>query len=139
VDRKEFLSMVGIGAAALACNYCFSGCSNNGSDSPTAPTNVDFTLDLADPANAALNNAGGSVYHSGIVIAHTNSGSYIAVSQACTHQGATVVYDASTNRFSCPVHGSVFAADGSVVRGPAGNSLGRYTTSLSGSTLRVSS
>jgi cytochrome b6-f complex iron-sulfur subunit len=138
MDRKEFLSTLGLGAAALACSYCLSGCKPL--DNPiTAPTNVDFTLDLTNSSNASLNKNGGYVYQDGVIVARTSSGSYVAVSQTCTHAGGTVEYMASTNRFYCPNHGSNFATDGSVVNGPASSPLARYTTVLTGTSLRVHS
>jgi cytochrome b6-f complex iron-sulfur subunit len=131
MDRKEFLSLLGISSAALALTYCFGGCQpmNNG---PTAPTNVDFTLDLTNSANSSLNTNGGYVYHGGVIVARTVNGSYVAVSQYCTHAGGTVVYESRINDFYCPVHGSVFSTNGSVISGPASSALVKYNTSLSG-------
>jgi cytochrome b6-f complex iron-sulfur subunit len=40
-------------------------------------------------------------------------------SAVCTHLGCTVGYFQSDQRFHCPCHGSVFAADGAVQHGPA--------------------
>ena len=138
MDRKEFLSTLGLGAAALACSYCLNGCKPL--DNPiTAPTNVDFTLDLTTPANAALNTNGGYLYQGGVIVARMASGTYVALSQTCTHAGGTVQYIASSNRFYCPSHGSVFGTDGSVVTGPASSPLARYTTTLTGTSLRVHS
>ncbi len=135
MDRKEFLSTIGLGAVAAVCTYCLGGCKvDNG---PTGPTNVNFTLNLNDPANSALKSNGGYLYNSGVIVARTASGSFVAVSLACTHAGATVYYDPSSNHFNCPAHGSVFATDGSVINGPASAPLTRYNTSLSGSSLRV--
>ena len=58
MNRKEFLSTLGLGAAAVACSYCLNACKPL--DSPiTAPTNVDFTLDLTASANASLKTNGG--------------------------------------------------------------------------------
>jgi len=37
----------------------------------------------------------------------------------CTHLGCVVPWDAASNKFKCPCHGSQYAADGHVVRGPA--------------------
>ena len=60
MHRKEFLSILGVGAAAVACSHCFGGCTNpNAGANITAPTNVDFTLDLTNPAYAALKSVGG--------------------------------------------------------------------------------
>jgi cytochrome b6-f complex iron-sulfur subunit len=136
MERKEFLSILGVGAAAIACGRCFTGCKKN--DSVTnPPTNVDFTLDLTNPAYAALKTNGGFIYNSGVIVARTASGSYIAVSSTCTHAGGTVQFDVNNNLFHCPVHGSNFAVDGSVLNGPAGSPLTKYNTSLSGNSLRV--
>ena len=130
--------MLGLGAAGLACSYCFNGCKPL--DNPvTAPTNVDFTLDLTSAANAALNKDGGYLYQGGVIVARTVSGTYVAVSQTCTHAGGTVEYIPSTNHFYCPNHGSNFATNGSVVNGPATSPLAQYTTVLSGTSLRVHS
>ena len=37
----------------------------------------------------------------------------------CTHLGCTFPWNPRDNQFQCPYHGSRYAADGSVVRGPA--------------------
>ncbi|MFI5253809.1 MAG: ubiquinol-cytochrome c reductase iron-sulfur subunit [Bacteroidota bacterium] len=136
MKRKEFLSVLGLGAAAIACGSCLDGCKPL-DNIPSAPTNVDFTLNLADPANNALKNNGGYQYNNGIIIARTGSGTYVAVSSACTHAGASVIFDVANNRFYCPSHGSAFRTDGSVLNGPAGSPLARYNTSLTGNSLRV--
>jgi cytochrome b6-f complex iron-sulfur subunit len=135
MKRKEFLSTLGFTAVSVLCAQCLGGC-----QSPTdfaGPTNIDFTLDLTASANHDLTLTGGSLYKSGIIIAHTNAGAYVAVSSTCTHAGSTVAFDAAGNLFHCPSHGSNFALDGSVINGPAGSPLTRYKTSLSGTSLRV--
>jgi cytochrome b6-f complex iron-sulfur subunit len=37
----------------------------------------------------------------------------------CTHLGCVVPWSAANNKFMCPCHGSQYAPDGAVVRGPA--------------------
>lgn len=136
MDRKEFLSTLGLGAAAFVCSYCLTGCQPL--DNPiTAPTNVDFTLDLTDPANAALKSNGGYLYNAGVIVARTTTGAYVAVSQRCTHQGSNVQYVSSGDSFYCPAHGSDFATSGAVTRGPASSPLATYHTTLNGTSLRV--
>jgi Rieske Fe-S protein len=44
-----------------------------------------------------------------------------AVSRVCTHLGCIVKADA--RGFSCPCHGSEFAPDGTVLKGPAPKAL----------------
>lgn len=49
-------------------------------------------------------------------------GSKEVISLTCTHQGCTVKKAADGN-FHCPCHGAVFAADGTVLKGPAQRDL----------------
>lgn len=136
MDRKEFLVRLGLGAAAIACAGDIIGCGTN-SNPVSPPANVDFTLDLNDPGNSALKNKGGFLVQNRIIVAHTMSDTYVALSVTCTHQGNNVEYLSGNNQFYCPAHGSRFASDGSVVNGPAQSPLARYNTSLNGTSLRV--
>lgn len=140
MDRKEFLAQMGLTSAAIFMGTCLGGCSKDdggGGNAPPAPTGVNFTINLSDAANAPLATPGGYIYNSGIIIARTLADQYIAVSQRCTHEGFTVVFEGTNNRFYCPNHGSTFSTTGSVNNGPAGAPLTRYNTALTGSSLRV--
>jgi cytochrome b6-f complex iron-sulfur subunit len=136
MDRKEFLSLLGISAAAFTVGSCLQNCSKGGV-TPVAPPTVNFNLDLTAPANNALNTLGGYMYSNGVIVAHTNQGAFIAVSQVCPHQGSTVIYQGSINDFFCPSHGSTFAPTGKVVQGPAVDNLKSYSTQLNGNSLHV--
>ena len=58
-----------------------------------------------------------------------------AISTICTHLGCIV--KASGQGFDCPCHGSKFAADGTVMRGPAPRALDWLKVSGSGKSLVV--
>lgn len=136
MKRKEFLSTIGMGAGAIACSFCFLECEEE--NTVTAPpANVDFTLELSDSANSALNSNGGFVYKNGVIIARIAGGTFVALSQTCTHQGTTVSYELNNNRFHCPNHGSNYATNGSIINGPATSPLTRYNTQLTDNMLRV--
>ncbi len=135
MDRKEFLALVGTSFGVIAVAGCLQSCKKQ-STNPSAAT-VDFTLDLNAPANAALLTNGGYIYSNSVIIAKTMTGTFIAVSQACTHQGQTVMYQSAGNNFHCNAHGASFSSSGSVTNGPANTALKQYTCTLTGTSLRV--
>jgi cytochrome b6-f complex iron-sulfur subunit len=141
MDRKEFLTQMGLTSAAIFAGACLGGCSKDdggsGGGVTPPPATVDFTINLADAANNALGTAGGYIYQGGIIVARTLANQYIAVSQACTHEGTSVEFQGGNDRFFCPNHGSTFSTSGAVTNGPAGRALKKYNTSLTGTSLRV--
>ena len=140
MDRKEFLSLLGLSAASLTMASCLGSCTKDAtasSGSTAAPTSVDFTLDLSQSANAALANSGGYLYKNGVIVAKTKAGQYIAVQQICTHENSSVVYQGSSSRFYCDRHGATFSESGTVTGGPAPRALKQYNTTLNGTMLRV--
>lgn len=135
MDRKEFLSQVGIGVVAVfipACIGGLSGCKKT--DSGTPSSSVDFTLDTS---TGSLASNGGFLITQGVLVAKTNSGTFLAVSAACTHEGTFINYFASSNNFICPNHGAHFDSNGNVTQGPASTNLKKYNTALTGNSLRV--
>ena len=136
MDRKEFLSALGLSSGALIVTSCLAACAKNTTNSNVTAPIVDFTLDLSSPANAALNNPGGYVYSGGVIVAKTTAGNIIAVSQACTHQGVDVIYN-SNNQFYCPSHGAAFSTTGAVINGPANTALKEYKVTVTGNKVNV--
>ena len=137
MTRKDFFARVGFGAAAVLIPACIwglaSSCEKEGSPS-AAPSNVDFNVDVS---SGPLASNGGFIVTNGIVVAKTSSGSFLAVSASCTHQGTNVEYNSSSNNFVCPNHGAKFSSSGVVTQGPASTNLKQYNTTLTGTTLRV--
>ena len=136
MERNEFLKLLGTASLAVCAGCTLESCSSS-DPSPSAPTTVDFTLDLTATANSNLGADGGSMYKSGIVIVRLSSTNYIAVSQGCTHQGTTINYQPTVGNFFCPNHGSRFSTTGGVINGPATSPLRKYNTTLTGTNLRV--
>lgn len=137
MTRKDFFARVGFGAAAVLIPSCIGGlatsCEKEESAS-AAPTNVDFALDIT---TGTLATNGGHLVHLGVLVARTLTGSFIAVSAGCTHQGTTVNYSSAGNNFICPNHNAQFSSTGVVTRGPASSNLTQYNTALTGNSLRV--
>jgi cytochrome b6-f complex iron-sulfur subunit len=55
-------------------------------------------------------------------VIYNNNGALIAYSLTCTHLGCTIEPDGEED-FACPCHGSRYAKDGSILKGPANKPL----------------
>jgi cytochrome b6-f complex iron-sulfur subunit len=62
-----------------------------------------------------------------------NAQSYLfALSEKCPHLGCHVPFCASSGRFECPCHGSVYDLAGEYIKGPAPRGMDRYEITLHG-------
>jgi cytochrome b6-f complex iron-sulfur subunit len=145
MKRYDFFSTLGITAGMIFMAPVVSSCSKDSASDPDTGGNnnnsnngsIDFTIDLSTSTYAALNSNGGSVVKSGIIIARTSSGNFVALASACTHAGTTISFESNANRFHCSNHSSNFSLDGSVLNGPATSALKKYNTQLTGTNLRI--
>jgi cytochrome b6-f complex iron-sulfur subunit len=91
-------------------------------------------LDLSAPANAALLAVDGArvITFNGkpLLVVRTSETTFAALSAVCTHAGCTVRYAAAAHDVACPCHGSTFALDGKVTRGPATLPLSQFATTF---------
>lgn len=135
MERKEFLSSLGLGAAFVLTAGCFGSC-KKATTTPSGP--VDFTIDLTLAANAALLNNGGYIVINNCVVAKTTSGSYAAATVICSHEGKTqVTYDSNSNNWYCTAHGARFSITGGGLNSNGSSGLTIYKTQITGSSLRV--
>lgn len=144
MERKDFLAALGLGAGSLVITSCLGACgkSETGYPAPASPGTIagnklDFTLNVS--TNADINSKGWTIMN-GVIIAK-NGSNYIALSSSCTHQGSPVTYNSGNNNFPCSLtgaaHGSIFDSNGNRIQGPASSALKKYSTSVTGTTLRV--
>ena len=140
MKRRQFLYRFAAGATAMAtAPFILDSCmkDNTMPGYSTGNASLPLTIDLTNSNYSSLQNSGGSVIVDNIIIVNEN-GSYIALSSICTHQGCTVMYSRSGDEFVCPCHGSIFSASGSVLQGPAGVPLKKYTVQVNGNQLTIS-
>ncbi len=136
MDRIEFIKK-----SALFCGAIMVGgaliesCQKNN----PAPAPVNFSINLTDPAYAALKTVGGFIEYSNAIVIRTGASTYVALSDICTHSGCTVSYYSNQNQIVCPCHGGTFDINGNVVSGPPPSALAKYNVSVNGNTLTVSS
>lgn len=134
-SRRVVLQTIGVGCLASACG----GSSSDGPPEGVATMcGTDLCISIAE--NPELADTGGGLLflqaqgHK-IYVVRTASG-FQSVSAICTHAQCTIEWD-GTAVFDCPCHGSRFASDGTVMRGPAGRPLRVYTNMLVGDTLTI--
>lgn len=148
MDRKDFLSTFSLGLAAVCGAGCLASCSKDNAQNPSGgstnnppviPPSGTTTINL----NSELLNINDTVVRNGIIIVRLAQGalssSFTAVQVACTHQGTSINFSSSQGNFICPNHGSQFTLNGDVINGPASSNLKKYTITISGSTLTVTS
>lgn len=112
VSRRDFLAKSALAAAALVA---LDGCGDGQIGPAAVALGAGLTVKLADfPGLATVGTVVGITSERALV--RTSATTFEALSRVCTHQGCLT--DIRNNRFECPCHGSIFAADGSVVRGP---------------------
>lgn len=132
MDRREFLSSIGVGAAFALTASCLGSCKK------ADTTAVDFTIDLSNSSYSALQTNGGYVIKDQVVIARTMDGSYAAATQKCSHEGQyKVYYDKNNNQWTCSAHGATYSMSGSGTNANGKKGLTVYKTALSGNSLRV--
>lgn len=99
----------------------------------------ELALDLTHPLNSALLAAGGSrtiqVPGGRVLIVRPAAGDdFETISAVCTHQGQPIRYVAASTSFACsltsPGHGSQFAINGEVTRGPAASALRQFVNAF---------
>jgi cytochrome b6-f complex iron-sulfur subunit len=134
-SRGAFLKNLGLSTSALMAFYCIgttlTSCGSKDDDpSPggsgtgdgisgtTTGNNINFTIDLKHNTYASLKTAGAFRVIGDVLVALAGSGSYVALSKTCTHEGTTLAFRSSSNDLFCSNHGSEFTTTGSVKKGP---------------------
>ncbi len=126
VGRRDFLGMAALWAAGTALFAAGLGILRLPKAAVLSSPSRKFAVDLPgsmDPGTPYLP-AGRTV-----AVFRDHEGVF-AVSRVCTHLGCIV--NPSPTGFDCPCHGSRFAPDGSVIKGPAPRQLPWFKVQVRG-------
>jgi len=135
INRHEFLRKIGFAGSALAAIY-FSGHLQSCANDRVSPAPTNLTLDLSSSENTALKTKGGYVIKDGVVIARSNTGTYIAATLTCSHEGKNqITYQ--TDHFYCTAHGAKYDNTGKGLNSEGKKGIAVYTTTLVGNTLTI--
>lgn len=145
MDRRSFLSWVGLGWLASSLPVAIAACSNQtastpptvtaiGTPSPDGFQAVSTVADLDKAGQLIVKDfPGGAV----LVVKDAATGGVAAVNPTCTHKGCVVAWKADKKAFVCPCHDAEFAADGKVLEGPATAALKTFTAKIEGDSVLV--
>jgi cytochrome b6-f complex iron-sulfur subunit len=118
VPRRDFLGIAALASAASALLFGFVGLLRLPKAAVLPSPSKLFRVSLPESL------APGAPYvppGRPVALYRDDAGGVYAISTVCTHLGCIV--RAESDGFHCPCHGSVFAPDGHVVRGPAPKAL----------------
>lgn len=153
MNRRAFLTWVGVGWVASSLPVAIAACSSNTIDSESAGNastknasqggtrsdgyqSVGTISQLDSNAGQILDKefTAGPVL---VVRNPTNPNTLSAVNPTCTHRGCTVGWQADQKAFVCPCHGSKYVIDGFVSNGPATKPLSTYKVKVEGDLVLV--
>lgn len=143
MDRRQFLTWVGVGAIAHSLPIALAACNPT---EPTAPQADNSPGSPESPPAAASESADGftaiatveqlerqgsildkkSAAQPILIARNPDNQEIAALNPTCTHRGCDVQFDGNAKVLSCPCHGSKFALDGQVLEGPATRPLASY-------------
>ena len=147
MQRREFLSWVGIGTLASFLPVVIAACTNESKEQTSAnnttpaPTSSNEyltigTLTELDKSGQILNKQ--TKDKPVIVIRNPqDSKTVLALNPTCTHKGCFVTWKSDEKHFECPCHDSDFARDGKVLKGPATQPLATYAVKIEGDSILV--
>lgn len=132
--------------ALIAGLVLVAGSCRKSQTSGVPPVMVDISINVNNPAYAALAVPGGWLYltggSQGLIVYRASNNEFRAMDRHCPYQPAElcrVKVDESelVARDSSCCHSAFLITDGSVIEGPAATSLQRYNTSYNGTVLRI--
>lgn len=134
-NRREFL----VQAGTISAGVCFFGtsaflsaCSASKSAGSSAVSFTETADQLSIPA-ATFSEKNSQILHTKkyeepLYVSKQPDGTYAALRMYCPHKGCEV--NAASDRFVCPCHGSEFALDGALLKGPSKSPLQSFPVTL---------
>ncbi|MFZ4667192.1 MAG: ubiquinol-cytochrome c reductase iron-sulfur subunit [Prochlorotrichaceae cyanobacterium] len=150
MDRRKFLSWIGLGFLVTSVPTTIVSCQSDGvsSEEKTAETAAAESKSTNSPyvigtvadldAKGVLSGKPDFAKSTVLVIRNPNArDTLFALNASCPHQGCDVEWKADRSEFVCPCHSGRFAPDGALLGGPPKTPLGTYVARIEGTQVVV--
>ncbi|MFQ5795325.1 MAG: ubiquinol-cytochrome c reductase iron-sulfur subunit [Candidatus Bipolaricaulia bacterium] len=127
ITRRRFFTHLGLGSLTLTLGAVTAG--GGGLFYPKITFESSPVFSAGQPSDFQIGDIG-DMGDRRVYIFRDELG-FQAISNVCTHLGCKPPWNSTRNRFECPCHGSVFARDGAVIKGPAPLPLPFFLMTLS--------
>jgi len=155
MDRRKFLSWIGLGFLVTSVPTTIVSCQNSGGDAGVSSEEKTSETEAAESKTTSSSYVMGTVADldakgvlSGepdfakatvLVIRNPNApDTLFALNASCPHEGCDVEWKADRSEFVCPCHSGRFAPDGALLGGPPKTPLGTYVAQIEGTQVVVS-
>ncbi len=135
MKRREFINWVGVGLISSFFPVALAACSGNEAtkseaDPKQTPTTQDTngTADFISVGTTQELASQGYLVDrkSKVIVVRDDVGEISALSLLCTHLDCALSWQQKSNNLYCDCHGSEFATDGKVLKGPANSPLANF-------------
>lgn len=134
MNRRDFISWVGVGSLASLLPVTIAACS-----SPRVIKDWQKVASKADLDGKKQLLQESSTVGKVLLVQTSTADNLIAVDPTCTHAGCPVDWDSDRQKFVCPCHQSEFATDGRATKAPAREPLVVYDTKVEGDDIFIKS
>lgn len=131
MPRRDFLGLAALGSAAAAVIFALFGMLRLPKAAVLTSPSKKFSVTLPD----TLAEGEAFIPEGRSVAVYKDAEGVFAISTICTHLGCVV--SAKPEGFECPCHGSRFASDGTVTKGPAPKALPWLKVTADGNSLQI--
>ena len=140
MERRKFLGWVSVGVLASSLPVVLAACNSETEETETEEAETETSPEEDSAAvgtredgfivagtTAELDEAGYLLQKKNdLIVVRGEDDALAAVNPMCTHQGCSVSWNGESKSLVCPCHGSQFAPNGEVLKGPAEEPLPTY-------------
>ena len=155
MDRRKFLSWIGLGFLVTSVPTTIASCQSSGGDAGISSEEKTSETEAAESKTTSSSYVIGTVadldakgvlsgqpdFAKATVLVIRNPqtpDTLFALNASCPHEGCDVEWKADRSEFVCPCHSGRFAPDGALLGGPPKTPLATYVAQIQGTQVVVS-